>query len=235
MMGLFDFPYYWPSDREALIKLHNSDAVGKLLDTTTQQGIYSMAVWHTGYKEWTANAPLTEPEAYEGLRSRVMPSAVLVAQQKSLGLTPVDMPFPETYSALQSGAIDAQENPVATSYSMKFYEVQSDVIMTNHGNLDQIFMVSKAWWDGLTPECQGALSDAVADGQKVVVSETERVEAIAMEAFKEEGVNIVTPTPEQIQALREKTLPAAHAAFLEATGDEGEAMINTIQAAIDAL
>ena len=96
MMGLFDFPYFWPSELEDLVELHNSGAVRALLDSTADQGVYSMAVWHTGYKQWTANAALDDPEDYAGLRARVMPSEVLVEQQRALGLTPVDMPFPET-------------------------------------------------------------------------------------------------------------------------------------------
>lgn len=235
MMGVFDLPYFWPSDVDALTRLHNGDAVRKLLDSTDAQGVYSMAAWHTGNKQWTGNKPLVDPKDYQGLNSRVMPSAVLVAQQSALGLNPVDMPFPETYSALQSGAIDAQENPVPTSYFMKFNEVQSHMTMTNHGNLDQIFMVSKSWWEGLTPECQTALDAAVTSGQEVVISETQRIEKLAMEAFKEQGMTIVTPTDEQRATLRDGALPAARAKFIEQTGEAGEAMLKELEAAMENL
>lgn len=234
MMGLFDFPFLWPADVDELLELHNGEAVRALLDTTNEQGVYSMAVWHTGYLQWTANAALDRPEAFAGLRARVMPSAVRVEQQRALGLTPVDMPFPETYSALQSGAIDAQENPVPTSYFMRFHEVQSHLIMTNHGNLDQIFMVSQAWWDTLTPECQSELTAAVASGQEVVVAETRRIEELAMAAFAERGMQVITPTDEQIAALRDLALPAARAVFLERTGARGQEILERIEAAIAA-
>ncbi len=234
LMGLFDFPYFWPTDLDQLIALHNSDAVRQLLDSTNEQGVYSMAVWHTGYKQWTANAPLVEPEDYVGLRSRVMPSAVLIRQQEALGLTPVDMPFAETYSALQSGAIDAQENPVPTTFSMRFQEVQSHLIMTNHGNLDQIFMVSQTWWDGLTPECQQELTTAVSEGQKVVVDETLRIEEQAMASFVEQGVEIIELTDEQRNTLREATLPPVRELFLSENGDRGAAILETTEAAIAA-
>jgi TRAP-type C4-dicarboxylate transport system substrate-binding protein len=86
---------------------------------------------------------------------------VLAEEQKAFGLTPVTMPFPETYSALQSGAIDAQENPIPTSWNMKFHEVQSHVTMTYHGNLDQVILVNKPWWDGLSDGCKAAINDAM--------------------------------------------------------------------------
>lgn len=232
LMGLFDFPYFWPSDVKALVRLHNSDAVRALLDSTTEQGVFSMAVWHTGYKQWTANRKLVSPQDYAGLRSRVMPSPVLVEQQKALGLTPVDMPFAETYSALQSGAIDAQENPVPTIYSMRFQEVQSYLMMTKHGNLDQIFMVSQAWWNKLTPECQTELGTAVAKGQQVVLDETARVEALAMQSFKDQGVQIVVLSEEQRAALRDATLPPVRELFLAKTGERGKEVLSRIEAEI---
>tara|TARA_R100000365_G_C2746136_1_gene75267 strand:+ start:835 stop:1857 length:1023 start_codon:yes stop_codon:yes gene_type:complete len=231
-MGLFDFPYFWPTDLDQLVALHNSDALRGLLDSTNEQGVYSMAVWHTGYKQWTANSALVEPADYAGLRARVMPSAVLIEQQEALGLTPVDMPFAETYSALQSGAIDAQENPVPTTYSMRFQEVQSHLMMTNHGNLDQIFMVSSAWWDGLTPECQDELSTAVSEGQQVVIDETLRIEDEAMTAFADQGVEIIELTDAQLEALKEATLPPVRELFLSQNGDNGQQVLESVEAAI---
>lgn len=232
LMGLFDFPYFWPADLDALVELHNSEAVRTLLDSTNEQGVYSMAVWHTGYKQWTANAPLVEPQDYAGLRARVMPSAVLIEQQEALGLTPVDMPFAETYSALQSGAIDAQENPVPTTFSMRFQEVQSHLIMTNHGNLDQIFMVSQAWWEGLTAECQQELTAAVTAGQQVVIDETLRIEGDAMTAFAEQGMEIIELSQAERDALRDATLPRVRELFLSQTGDRGAEVLETVEAAI---
>jgi len=230
LMGLLDFPYFWPTNVETLLKLHESDAVRKLLDSTESNGVYSMAVWHTGYKQWTGNAALMAPKDYAGLRSRVMPSEILIKQQEALGLTPVDMPFAETYSALQSGAIDAQENPVPTIYSMQFQEVQSDLMMTNHGNLDQIFMVSRKWYDGLTEDCRTALNDAVEEGRQVVVDETRRVEKKAMAAFETQGIKIHTLTDDQIAVLREATLPPVRALFIEKNGERGEEILSLIEA-----
>lgn len=228
MMGLFDFPFFWPSDLDELLELHESDAVQALLDTTEEQGVYSKAVWHTGYKQWTANAELIEPEDYNGIRARVMPSDILITQQEALGLTPVDMPFPETYSALQSGAISAQENPITTSYVMGFYEVQDYIVLTNHGNLDQIFMVSKAWYDGLSSACQAELDAAIAEGSEVVVEETLAMEEEGLQAMIDQGTTVVELTDAQIQALREATLPRVRARFEELTGAEGAAILERI-------
>lgn len=232
LMGIFDFPFLWPDNRDTLLKVQKSKAVRNLLDTTDSQGVHSMAVWHTGYKQWTGNQPLRTVADFTGKRARVMPSAVLIEQQKALGLTPVDMPFPETYNALQSGAIDAQENPVSTSYLMGLQEVQKALTITNHGTLDQIFMVSKVWYDGLSPACRTALDQAVDQGSKVVVDETIKAEAKAMKGMKDAGVQIVELTPEQRAGLRDATLPKVKAFFINKNGEKGKQLLDNIEAEI---
>ncbi len=111
LFGVFDFPFFWPKDLDSLLALHKGEAMTELASEMEKHNMVMLSVWHTGYKQWTGNKALNTLGAYDGLVSRVMPSPVLAEQQKAFGLSPVTMPFPETYSALQNGAIDAQENP----------------------------------------------------------------------------------------------------------------------------
>lgn len=233
IMGLMDFPYFWPSDLDTLLAVHQSDAVRKMLDSTDSQGVRSMAIWHTGYKQWTANSPLAQVSDYKDKKARVMPSPILVAQQEALGLIPVDMPFGETYNALQSGAIQAQENPISTSYVMHFYEVQNHLTLTNHGTLDQVFMVSKAWFDGLPEQCRQELTQAVEEGRKIVVDETLKLDEEGLNAMKDAGVEVVQPTDEQLTALREASLPAVRKRFQELTDTAGTDIMKSIEAEIN--
>lgn len=233
IMGLMDFPYFWPSKLDKLLAVHQSDAVRKMLDSTDSQGVRSMAIWHTGYKQWTANGPMAKLSDYQGKKARVMPSPILVTQQKALGLIPVDMPFGETYNALQSGAIQAQENPISTSYVMHFYEVQDHLTLTSHGTLDQVFMVSKAWFEGLSQECRQELTKAVEEGRKVVVDETQKLDDKGLNAMKEAGVKVVQPTDEQLATLREATLPAVQDEFQKLTGADGADIMKAVEAEIN--
>ncbi|MBM1144987.1 TRAP transporter substrate-binding protein [Alcanivorax sp. ZXX171] len=232
-IGIFDFPFFWPTDEAKLLALHKSDAMARLLATTREQGVESLAVWHTGYKEWTGNKPLRTLDDYRGLKARVMPSPILVQQQQLLGLSPVSMPFSETYSALQNGTIDAQENPLVTSYVMKFYEVQSDITLTNHGNLDQIFMVSKPWYDSLSSECQSAVKSAAVDAAELVAAKTDEMEATALAAFDKAGIKIHELSEDQYAALKEATLPGVEAFYVDQVGSDGQAIIDALKAEMD--
>ena len=229
LFGIFDFPFFWPADVEALLDLHRSPAMQELASEMEKHNMVMLDVWHTGYKQWTGNKPLNELNAYDGLVSRVMPSPVLAEQQRAFGLNPVTMPFPETYSALQSGAIDAQENPIPTSWNMKFHEVQSHVTMTYHGNLDQVILVNKPWWDGLSDGCKAAINDAMPAANKVTLDQTMMQEENAMSDFLAQGVEVVEVTEEQREAMKDAVLPPVLDFYLSNNGGRGEELLKMFQ------
>ena len=79
---------------------------------------------------------------------------------KAFKANPVPMPFAELYGALESKAVDGQENPFAVILSNKFYEVQKFVSATNHVYAANIVLVSKRFWDKLSPAEQKIMNDA---------------------------------------------------------------------------
>ena len=230
LFGVFDLPFFWPEDSATLRAMHHGPAMEKLGATLAKHNMVLADVWHTGYKQWTGNRPLNTLDQYDGLVSRVMPSPVLAEQQKALGLTPVTMPFPETYSALQSGAIDAQENPNPTSWNMKFHEVQSHLTMTNHGTLDQVILVNKPFWEGLSDECRTAIEEAMPAANEVTYSETMKQEEDAMADFEKAGLTVVELSAEERKALADSILPKVRAFYISSTGAEGEEIVEAFEA-----
>ena len=55
---------------------------------------------------------------------RTLESSVCVDSLGELGIDAVSMSFGELFTALQTGAVDGQENPLFTIYNSRFYEVQ---------------------------------------------------------------------------------------------------------------
>lgn len=234
IIGILDFPFFFPPRLEDLLAVHRSDAMRAVLDTTEEKGIVSLAIWHTGYKIWTSNRrPLDRLENYAGLKVRVMPSMVLKEQSRLLGLTAVGMPFAETYSALQNGAIDAQENSIDLNFFMKFHEVQDYVAITNHGILDNVVMISKTWWDARTPACQAAVREAVDAGGRLTAELTYSViEELALPAFEASGITLATPTEAQWNEMRDAVLPGIEQRYIEQTGERGRALLEALEAEI---
>jgi C4-dicarboxylate-binding protein DctP len=230
LMGIMDFPFFWPPKKDDLLKIHHGDAMKKLLATTDEKGIKSIAIWHTGYKTWTGNKPLNTFANYKGLKARVMPSAVLKKQDDLLGLHAVGMPFSETYNALKNKSIDAQENPITTSFFMKFYEVQKYMALTNHGTLDQVIMMSKTWWDTLSANCHQAIHEAVKAGGDLTVKLTYSIiDAKAMGAFKKSGMKVVDVSAADFADMRSRVLPGVEKFFIEQNGARGQAILDAFK------
>ncbi len=228
--AIIDFPFFWPTDTDALLALHKGPAAQMLAESFTKHSMVMLDIWHTGFMQWTANEPLNTLAAYEAKIARVMPSELMTERQILLGLNPVTMPFSETYSALQNGAIGAQENPIPTTYNMKFHEVQDYLTLSSHGTLDQFVSVNKTWWDGLTEDCRTAVTEAVAEGNRICLEETQRQEVSALAAMKESGITVVEVTEDERAEMREATLPGIRDWYLERTGAEGQAIYDAFVA-----
>ncbi|TKR57275.1 TRAP transporter substrate-binding protein [Allopusillimonas ginsengisoli] len=229
LMGILDLPYFWPSDPEQLLKVYQGSAMKDLLKFPEAHGFIVPGVWHTGYKNWTSNKELRTPEDFKGLIVRVMPSKILYKQNELLGMQNVSMNFGDTYSALQSGTIDAQDNPIPLIYNMKFYEVQKYVTMTNHGILDQVFAISKKFWDKLPEQCHGEIRTAIAEGGKVTYEADEKLMIEDLAKIKDSGTTIVELKPEEISAIKNVLQPSVKNYYVDLVGPQGAELVNKFE------
>ena len=142
----------------------------------TKKGIKGLGYLHNGMKQLSANKPLRLPEDAKGLKFRIQASDVLEAQFKAVGANPQKLAFAEVYQALQSGVVDGTENPWSNTYTQKFYEVQKDIMESNHGVLDYMVITNSGWWDKLPADVRKALNSAMVEsikfGNKVAAEES---------------------------------------------------------------
>lgn len=193
---LFDLPFMF-KNINAVDAFQASETGKGMLDMMQRRGLQGLGYWHNGMKQISANKPLLEPSDANGLKFRVQPSDVLVAQMNALGASPQPMAFSEVYGALQTGVVDGQENTWSNIYGQKFFEVQDGVTETNHGVLDYMVVTSMDFLDALDP--------AVRDQFLTIMNEvtTERNAAVgevdleARQAILDAGGKIVELTPEQ--------------------------------------
>lgn len=162
----------------------------------------------------------------------VMSSSLGAEEQKSFGLNPVTTPFPKTYSVLQAGAIDAQENPIPTSWNMEFHEVQSHVTMTYHGNLDQVILVNKPSLGALSDGCKAAINDAIPQANKITLDSTMAQEAQAMKDFAEQGIIVVEISEPQRDTMRDVVLPPVSDFYSEGNGERCQELLKMFQDAL---
>lgn len=225
---IMDLPFFFPEDYKKMVELEAGPAGQKLKATTDDIGVKTLDIWHTGYKGFSAQTPLRKPEDFKGLKFRVMPSPIQIAQYEVMGGTPINMEFSECYNALQTGAIDGQENPIDTTYDMKFQEVQKTFTLSRHGVLDQFIMASKDWFEKLPEDIKTALLKGVEEGRQVALEKTHETEEVGLAAFKEKGLEIIELTPEERAAFVEAT-KSVKDLYVSKYGAEAEELLKVFE------
>jgi tripartite ATP-independent transporter DctP family solute receptor len=158
--GLVDFPFAVANYAQADALLDGPFGQA-LIARLPEKGLVALGYWDLGFRNVTnSRRPVTKPEDLEGLKLRVIPNPVFLETFKAFKANPVPMPFAELYGALESKAVDGQENPFAVILSNKFFEVNKYVSATNHVYAANIVLVSKKFWDKLSPTEQKILHDA---------------------------------------------------------------------------
>lgn len=161
--GLVDFPFSVANFAQADALLDGP--LGQaLIAKLPEKGLVALGYWDLGFRNVTnSKRPITRPEDLDGLKIRVIPNPVFLETFKAFKANPVPMPFAELYGALESKAVDGQENPFAVIQSNKFYEIQKYVSATNHVYAANIVLVSKRFWDKLSPAEKKIMNDAAAE------------------------------------------------------------------------
>lgn len=218
---LFDLPFVFV-DIGAVDRYQNSEDGQKLLTSMQRKGLLGLAFWHNGMKQMSANKPLINPSDAAGLKFRVQPSEVLVAQFEALDASPQKMAFSEVYGALQTKVVDGQENTWSNIYGQKFFEVQDGITETNHGIIDYLVVTSDEWWQGLDPEIRDQLAGILAEVTELRNGESTSVNEGAKQKVIEAGGVVRSLTPEQ----REAWVAAMKPVWSKFEGDIGRDVID---------
>ena len=196
---IFDLPFMF-KDIAAVDKFQQGETGTAMKESMMRRGLLGLEFWHNGMKQISANTPLVEPDDAKGLKFRVQPSDVIVAQIEQLGASPQPMAFSEVYGALQTGVVDGQENTWSNIYGQKFFEVQDGSTETNHGVLDYLVVTSVDWWDGLDAEVRDQLATILSEVTQERNAAVGEVDSEARAAILEAGGEIRELTDEQRQA-----------------------------------
>jgi TRAP-type C4-dicarboxylate transport system substrate-binding protein len=140
------------------------------------------------------------PADMAGIKLRMPPGDAWQLLGRSLGANPTPMAFAETYTGLQTGAIDGQDNPLPNVQAMKFNEVMSQIVLTSHLIGYDLLTMNLKTWSGMGAAKQKSFQSAVDKALKWSTAEHLKREAELADGFKKAGLEIYTP---DIQAFRE--------------------------------
>ncbi|KJE26440.1 TRAP transporter solute receptor, DctP family protein [Geobacillus kaustophilus] len=227
--GILDFPFLFNTAEEADAILDGS--IGqKLLEKLPEHGLIGLGYWENGFRHVTnSKHAIKTAEDFEGLKLRTMQNEVHIDAFKALGANPTPMAFSEVFTALESKTIDGQENPLATIKSNKFYEVQKHLSLTKHVYTPFVFLVSKKFWDTLSPEEQKILQDAAVEAGKYQRQLSREEDQKALEDLKKTGVKINEVSDEEREKMAEIIKPVVEKYAKEFSED----LVNELYSELD--
>ncbi len=203
-MGLWDTPFLFNTSKEADAVLDGPIGT-KIADKLQEKGLVGLVYWENGFRNLTnSKRPVTKLEDLDGIKLRVMQNNVYLDSFKTLGANAVPMAFSELFSALETKAVDGQENPFNTILSSKFFEVQGFLSVTNHVYSPWIVLVSKKWWDGLSKDEQKVLADAAKLSRDFERKDTREEAGKALADLKAKGMKINEVSAPEIARMRDK-------------------------------
>ena len=158
---LLDIPFSFTSAQQVDALLQGPFGQ-MLMSRLNDKGMVGLDFWETGFRNFTnSRKPIVNVEDLKGLKLRVIPNPMFMESFSALGANPVPMAFPELYGALESKAMDAQENPFSIVLTSKFFEVQKFLSVTNHVYTANPVVISRKTWDKLSPADQRLVREAV--------------------------------------------------------------------------
>lgn len=205
--AIYDFPFMFANTKEA-------DAVvdgpfGRNMHKKLEEkGIVGLAYYELGFRTMTnSRKAIQKVEDIAGLKLRVIPNEINVDWVKALDANPTPLPFPEVRAALESKAIDGQENPVTVIAANKFFEVQKFITLTNHQYNPQSVIISKKFWDTLSDAEKKIVADAAQESAKFQRETARGAVAAAIAQLKAGGMEVTELAPAEVTRLADKMRP----------------------------
>jgi len=224
-VAIFDIPYLFPTNAEMARKLRNGPFGDAVLDTFRKRGLEPVALWYGGWKVFSSNKPIANVQDFAGQRFRVMDSKILMQQFAALKASAIALPFGELYTSLQNGVIDGQENPIDIIERMKFFEVQKNVVVSDHGAIVEVILFSPALWKKMPENYRKIVRDTFREVAIDVEKGKQEDAKNSLEFLKKAGLNVRIPDSAEEKRMHDAMFPAARDTFVAMSGDEGKKLM----------
>jgi len=160
--GIFEMPFLF-LNYEAVDKILNGNLIKSLFGEVQGANVVLLTGWfENGYRQITNNIrPIHTVDDMKGIKIRVMATPLQTAIFSALGASPMAVSYEEMYSALQTGVVDAQENPPVNIKDKALYEVQKYLSLTGHSYYGWPTAINVEVYNSFSPEIQKILNDSM--------------------------------------------------------------------------
>lgn len=190
LFGIFELPYI-VKDRDHMHKIEKEIFWPKIAPTAEKKGLKILAVWENGYRHITNNKhPIKVPGDLKGIKLRVPQGKWRVKMFQTYGANPSPMKFSELFTALQTGVMDGQENPLTQIYSAKLQEVQKYLSLSGHVYTPAYLTVGLKHWNSLPADVRKVLEETARETQPFVYETAAKQDTDLLKKLKDEGMQV---------------------------------------------
>jgi len=190
LFGLFEMPYL-VKDRAHMQKIEKAIFWSKLEPAAEVKGLKILAVWENGYRHITNNKhPIVKPEDLKGIKLRIPEGKWRLRMFQAYGSNPSPMKLSEVFTALSTGVMDGQENPLTQIWSQKFQEVQKYLSLTGHVYTPAFVTVGAKRWASLPADVRKIVEDTAKETQAFVYEHATKDDDELVGKFTAAGVKV---------------------------------------------
>jgi tripartite ATP-independent transporter DctP family solute receptor len=212
LFGIFELPYI-VKDREHMKRIEKDVFWPSLAPLTEKKGLKVLAVWENGYRHITDNQhPIKVPADLKGIKLRVPEGKWRVKMFQDYGANPSPMKFSELFTALQTGVMDGQENPLTQIYSAKLQEVQKYLSLSGHVYTPAYVTAGSRKFNALPADVRKVLEDTARETQAFVYETAAKADTDLLGKLKQAGM--------QVNEVDKDAFIAASKPIYEAFGQE---------------
>lgn len=206
-MAVPEWPFLF-KDYEHVKKVLNGP-IGKELteDLEKKHGVKPLAWSANGFRMFSSNKPVKTMKDFDGLRMRMPNIPNYIQLGKLLGMNVTPMPISEVFSALEQKVVDGQDNPIATLRASGWYEVQSDVLESNHMFSPNIYIINSKFYNSLSKKQQSVIEKASKEAADYEFDLMEKSYETDKKFLTKKGVKFHTPDGAFEKKMEEASKP----------------------------
>lgn len=195
-LNVLDLPFLFESRKHAAVVMDGPIGEG-LRKELEGSNLKALATWEIGWRNLTNNRrPVKTAADMRGLKIRTTPNPAHVQAFRLLGAVPTPMAFTELFTALETGTVDGQENPVTLILNAKFFEIQKHLSLTRHAFTTGPVVMNKAKFDAMPADAQKILLQVAVECAGVQRQMNEDTEGSSLAELKKAGMQAVE-TPDR--------------------------------------
>lgn len=205
--GVISAPFLFQTNEQVDRALAGEGGEG-LTKILAEKGVHALGFGESGFRQITnSKRAIQKPEDLEGLKIRIPGITMYTDLFRELGTDPTTMTFSEVFTSLQQGTIDGQENPIDVISSSKLQEVQKYLTLWNYSYDPIVLGMNKKLYDSLSDEDKELFDRLGKEATEYQIKISREKEAKQIEDLKAKGMDVYTPTAEELVAFQETVQP----------------------------